>query len=181
MAPAFSASLPLSVSQSPYVKWESSFKRWYLGVPWWCSKLRIQHWHWCGPGHCCGLASISGLGISTCHGCSQKIIIKINKIKTSKRINWGLKQLVWDVADTLGTGGKLKKNEHKSWVCMCGVNRRFRVLIHENPTFTMKTQAWSPGEGQSDHLGGNFINTVKGWHYRVPKKVLVLKHRNYLH
>ena len=37
-------------------------------VPWWPSRLRIQH------GHCCSLSSISGAGICTCPGHSQKKI-----------------------------------------------------------------------------------------------------------
>ena len=32
----------------------------YWGVPWWCSRLRIQRCHCCGSGHCCGSDSIPG-------------------------------------------------------------------------------------------------------------------------
>ena len=39
-----------------------------MGVPWWCSGLRI--WH----RHCCGAGTIPGPGTSTFHGYSQKII-----------------------------------------------------------------------------------------------------------
>ena len=37
-----------------------------MGVPWWFSRLRIQHCH------CCSLGVVSGPGASACHGCSQK-------------------------------------------------------------------------------------------------------------
>ena len=38
------------------------------GVPWWFSKLKLQHYHCYGSGYCCGTGSITGPGISACHG-----------------------------------------------------------------------------------------------------------------
>lgn len=45
-----------------------------MGVPWWCSTLRIQHCHYCGSGH---TGSIPCSGTSSCHRCSQKVKKKI--------------------------------------------------------------------------------------------------------
>ena len=42
-----------------------------LEVPWWWSKLRIQHCHCCGSGHS-GAGLISGPETSACLGHSQK-------------------------------------------------------------------------------------------------------------
>ena len=60
-----------------------------FGVPWWYSRLRIQHWHYCGSGYCNGVGSIPGLGTSTCHGHGQKkvtfyIYPKSNIVKLSR-------------------------------------------------------------------------------------------------
>ena len=33
-----------------------------IEVPWWFSGLRTSHCHYCGLGHCCGMAVITGLG-----------------------------------------------------------------------------------------------------------------------
>lgn len=38
----------------------------------WLIWLRIQQFHCCVSDHCCGASSISGLGTSTFHRCSQK-------------------------------------------------------------------------------------------------------------
>jgi len=46
-------------------------KNYCFRVPWWLSRLRIQHCHCCGSGDCCGMGSNPGLGTSTCHSCSQ--------------------------------------------------------------------------------------------------------------
>ena len=46
-------------------KW-TFFQNMLLGVPWWPSKLRIQHCHCRGSGHCCGPGSIPGPGTHTC-------------------------------------------------------------------------------------------------------------------
>ena len=43
-----------------------------LGVPWWLSRLRIQHCHYCGSGYCCGGGLIPGLGTSACCRHDQK-------------------------------------------------------------------------------------------------------------
>ena len=41
-------------------------------VPWWLSRLRIQHHHCCGSGYSCGAGLIPSLGTFSCHRCSQK-------------------------------------------------------------------------------------------------------------
>ena len=50
-----------------------------LGVPLWCSRLRIQCGHCSGLGHCCDTVSVPGLGTSACHRCGQKRKEKENK------------------------------------------------------------------------------------------------------
>ena len=42
------------------------------GVPLCFCGLRIQHYHSCGLGCCCGTGLIPGLGTSTCHGVAKK-------------------------------------------------------------------------------------------------------------
>ena len=42
------------------------------GAPRWLSRLRIQHCHCSGSGHCCGVGSIPGLGTFRCCGHDQK-------------------------------------------------------------------------------------------------------------
>ena len=51
-----------SIPFSPNKKW------WLLGVPLWCSGLRIGHCHCSGSGLCCGSGLIPGPGTSTCPG-----------------------------------------------------------------------------------------------------------------
>ena len=46
------------------------------GVPWWFRGLRIQHFHCYGSGCCCDTGLSSGLGTSTCPGCSTQKIPK---------------------------------------------------------------------------------------------------------
>ena len=46
----------------------SSLKSLKLGVPWWCSGLRIWHCHCSSSGCCYSMGSISGQGTSICHG-----------------------------------------------------------------------------------------------------------------
>ena len=48
------------------------FKSIQSGVPWWHSRLRIQHCHCNVLGHCSGTGSVLGPGTSTSHVCSQK-------------------------------------------------------------------------------------------------------------
>ena len=48
----------------------------HIWVPWWLSRLRIQHCH------CCGSDSVSGLGTSPCHW----VWLKTNK-QTNKQTN----------------------------------------------------------------------------------------------
>ena len=49
----------------------NSLKEHKSGVPLRCSGLRIWHCHRSGPGCCCGVVSIPGLGTPTCHGRGQ--------------------------------------------------------------------------------------------------------------
>ena len=56
-------------------RWDSiKLKILCMEVPWWLNRLRIQHCHYCGLGHCCdsghycGTGSIPGPGTSTCCG-----------------------------------------------------------------------------------------------------------------
>ena len=49
----------------------NSLKEHKSGVPLRCSGLRIWHCHCSGPGCCCGVVSIPGLGTPTCHGRGQ--------------------------------------------------------------------------------------------------------------
>ena len=48
------------------------YKSILLGILLWCRGLKMQHCHCSGLGHCCGLDSNPGLGISIYHGRSQK-------------------------------------------------------------------------------------------------------------
>ena len=53
------------------------------GISWQLSRLRIQHCHCCGSGHCCDTDSLlPGLGTSACHRCGQT-----NKQKPSQTRN----------------------------------------------------------------------------------------------
>lgn len=107
--------------------------------------------------------------ISKCGKCMSKILYWNKKIHG--RLSWGLKE--WNLEISLGRGRyfwdgrKGRKNEYKSYVYMCGANRRFWVVIHENPIFSIKIQVWSSVEGKGDHLSGNLINIFKAWHCRV--------------
>ena len=53
-------------------------KKLSCGVPWWVSRLRIQHCH------CCGMGSVPGLGTSVGHGCSKKKKERKRKKETKK-------------------------------------------------------------------------------------------------
>ena len=54
----------------PLSLWTQKFLE--RGVPRWHRKFRIQHCHCSGSGHCCGMGSVPGPGISACCRCSQK-------------------------------------------------------------------------------------------------------------
>ena len=54
-------------------------------VPWTPSRLRVQHCHCRGLGHCCGTGLIPHLGTSTCHGHSKKKK-KDNKTKQNESL-----------------------------------------------------------------------------------------------
>jgi len=72
-------------------------KWWYLGVPLWCSRLRIQHCHCSSSGHCYGTGSSPGLGNFT--------------YQKEKKKRWCLKQswqtIFYKMSDSkyLGLGG----------------------------------------------------------------------------
>ena len=44
------------------------------GVPWWCSRLRIQHCHCYGLDHCCGMDLIPGSGTSSVECVAKKMM-----------------------------------------------------------------------------------------------------------
>ena len=47
----------------------------FMGVPLWCSGLKIQLCHYSSLGHCYDVCSVPGPGISTCCGCGQKKVL----------------------------------------------------------------------------------------------------------
>ena len=49
-----------------------SFNKYFNVVPWWHSRLRIQHCHCCGTGHSCGIGLTPVLGTCACCRCGQK-------------------------------------------------------------------------------------------------------------
>ena len=85
-----------------------------LGVPLWCSGLRIQHGHYSGLGHCYGTGLTPGPGMSIHLRCSTPPQKKLD----IKKKNWGYLQMntrqsfcsiklqmtVWPVAHCSHTG-----------------------------------------------------------------------------
>ena len=59
-------------------------KKPFSGVPMWCSRLRIQHFHCSQSGYSCHVGLIPGLGTSECYGCNQKKKTPCNK----KPLSW---------------------------------------------------------------------------------------------
>lgn len=54
--------------QNVWEYWKRMHHNTSHGVLLWHRGLRVQHCHYSGLGHCCGMSSVFHLGTSTCHG-----------------------------------------------------------------------------------------------------------------
>ena len=82
-----------------------------LGVPLWCSGLRIQHCQCSGLGCCCGISSIPGLGTSRCLRLGQKT----NSKKQTKNHQTCKQTRMWPILKGKGKQKKVTSNRPRCW------------------------------------------------------------------